>query len=259
MTNTPTQNQPPEQQYKNHPILTEVNIGDILALTPTETDDVRPFYFRVNRLALDGCAGEEVGVENGEIKWSSSQGTLIYTEEEEELWFLEESGWGFNSDMDIREPVEITDVLKTETPITQQEPLKCIGIFDGWEYSDDTFWNYVFFEGDPVGVRLENGNRLKDAHAYGDGDKMELRDSSEKTIGTLLSTRGYIHCRTCATLKNRVNKNGYAEHRKTCNGTAWDAVIEYRDAEGRFIDRVADFNGSPSVLYVNTWQTTWHS
>lgn len=258
MTNTTAQNQPPEQQYKNHPILAEANIGDILTLTPTETDDVKPLYFRVTRPALDGCAGEEVGVENGEITWSSSLGTLIYTEEEE-LWFLEGSGWGFNSDNDIREPVEITDVLKTETPITQQEPLKCIGIFDGWEYSDDTFWNYIFFEGDPVTVWLENGNHLEDAHSYGDGDKMELCDSSGKTLGTLLSTRGYTHCRTCATLKNRVNKNGYAEHRETCNGTAWDAVIEYRDAEGRFIDRVTRLNGSPSVLWNNTWTTTWNS
>lgn len=258
MTNTTAQNQPPEQQYKNHPILTEVNIGDILALTPTETDDVKPFYFRVNRLALDGCAGEEVGVENGEITWSSSLGTLIYTEEEE-LWFLEGSGWGFNSDNDIREPVEITDVLKTETPITQQEPLKCIGIFDGWEHSDDTFWNYVFFEGDPVFVKLENGDCIENTYTYGDGNKMELRDSSGKTVGTLISTRGYTHCQTCATLKNRVNKNGYAEHRETCNGTAWDAVIEYRDAGGRFVDRVTCLNGSPSVLWNNTWTTTWNS
>lgn len=258
MTNTTAQNQPPEQQRKNHPILAAANIGDILTLTPTETDEIKPIHFRITRPALDGCAGEEVGVENGEITWSSSLGTLIYTEEEE-LWFLEGSGWGFNSDNDIREPVEITDVLKTETPITQQEPLKCISVFDGWEHSDDTFWNYVFFEGDPVFVKLENGVCIENVYSYGDWDKMELRDSNGNQVGTLLSTRGNTRCRTCASYENRVNKNGYAEHRKTCNGTAWDAIIEYRDAEGRFVDRVTRLSGIPSVLWENTWSTTWHS
>lgn len=85
MTNTTAQNQPPEQQYKNHPILAEANIGDILTLTPTETNEIKPIHFRITRPALDGCAGEEVGIENGEITWSSSLGTLIYTEEEEPL------------------------------------------------------------------------------------------------------------------------------------------------------------------------------
>ena len=254
MTNTTEQNQPPEQQYKNHPILAEANIGDILTLTPTETDDVKPFYFRVTRPALDGCWGETVGVENGEITWSSSLGVLVYTDKEE-LVFAELRGWGFTTAYDTCESVEITDVLKTKNPIPLQEPLKCLIVFEGWQYSDGNYWEYLFIEGDPVFVKLENGDSVEGVYSYVDGDKMELRDSGGNQAGTLLSIKGYIHCRTCASYENCANKNGYTEHRKTCNGTAWDAVIEYRDAEGRFVDRVADFSGIPSTLWMNTWNT----
>lgn len=252
MTNTPTHNQPPEQRYSLHPILAEANIGDILTLTPAETDEINPISFRVTRLASDGCWGEVVGVENGEIVWSSSLGALVYTDKEE-LVFAELRGWGFTTAYDTCESVEITDVLKTKNPIPQQEPLKCLTVFEGWQYSDGNYWDYLFIEGDPVFVKLENGDSVEGVYSYSDGDKLELRDNSGNQAGTLLSTKGYIHCRTCASYKNYINKNSYTEHRKTCNGTAWDAVIEYRDAEGRFVDRVADFNGSPSVLWKNTW------
>lgn len=252
MTNPATQNLPPEQQYSLHPILTEANIGDILTLTPTETNEINPISFRVTRLALDGCWGEVVGVENGEIVWSSSLGVLVYTDKEE-LVFAELRGWGFTTAYDTCESVEITDVLKTKTPIPQQEPLKCLTVFEGWQYSDGNYWDYLFIEGDPVFVKLENGDSVEGVYSYADGDKMELRDNSGNQAGTLLSTRGYIHCRTCASYKTYINKNSYTEHRKTCNGTAWDAVIEYRDAEGRFVDRVADFSGIPGTLWMNTW------
>ena len=62
-----------QENYKantaQHPALNGVTIGDILTITPPEPviPGEREHLFLVSRLALNGCVGDIIEMENGEI------------------------------------------------------------------------------------------------------------------------------------------------------------------------------------------------
>lgn len=238
-----------QEAVDRHPSLNGVNIGDILTITPAEPvqPGEREHLFLVTRQALDGCIGDVIEMENGEITASWDLGALITTEEGD-LWFLKIDSLGLHYIYEDCHPVEVTNIVKTKTPILE-EPQNIIGLFDRYVDSDGGTARYVFIEGDPVFVKLENGDCLDDVYSYESdrGDVMTLQHKDGTFAGTLAVTDEYEECRICTTSE----PSDYPKHRANCDGYAEAKVIEYRDNEGRFVGNVERFNAEAPIMCQN--------
>lgn len=238
-----------QEAVDRHPALNGVNIGDILTITPAAPalPGERKHLFLVTRQALDGCIGEVIEMENGEISASWGLGTLITTEEGD-LWFLKIDSLGLHYTYEDCHPVEVTNIVKTKAPILE-EPQNIIGLFDMYVDGDGDTARYVFIEGDPVFVKLENGDYLEDVYTYeaDRGDMMTLRYKDGTFAGTLTVTEEQKKCHICATSE----PSDYPKHKANCDGYAEAKVIAYRDNEGRFVDNVERFHAEAPIMCQN--------
>ena len=243
-----------QENYKantsQHPALNGVNIGDILTITPPEPviPGEREHLFLVSRLALNGCMGDIIEMENGEITASWDLGVLFNTDEGD-LWFLKIDSLGLHYPYEDCHPVEVTNITKAKAPVLE-EPKNIIGLFDMYVDSDGDTARYVFIEGDPVCVKLENGDWVDGVYAYeGDrGDVMTLRRKDGTFAGTLTVTDEPKKCRICATSE----LSDYSKHRATCDGYTEAEVIAYKDSSGRFVDNVERFHADTRTMSQNT-------
>lgn len=239
-----------KQNTAQHPALKGVNIGDILTITPPEPvmPGEQEHLFLVSRLALNGCMGDIIEMENGEITASWGLGVLFNTDEGD-LWFLKIDSLGLYYADDDCHPVEVTNIVKAKAPILE-EPQNIIGLFDMYIDSEGYTDRYVFIEGDPVFVKLESGDTLEDVYAYeGDkGDEMMLRRKDGTFAGTLTVTDECAKCRICATSE----LSDYPKHRATCDGYSEAKVIAYKDSAGRSVDNVERFQADARTMCQNT-------